>query len=69
MNGGMPHDALLDLLMPLWRLVIGLTVVLVMVVAGRRLLSRGPSRMGRGLIVSGGAALTLVLVGLLLATW
>jgi hypothetical protein len=65
----MSHDALLDLLVPLWRLTIGFTVVLVMAVAGRRLLRRGPSRMGRGLIVSGGAALTLVLVGLLIATW
>jgi hypothetical protein len=63
----MPHDALLGLLFPLWQVVIGLVVIVVVVICVRRLIRRGPSRMGRALIVSGGAALAIAALGVLLA--
>lgn len=64
---GMSHDALLSLLFPVWQLAIGGCVLAVVVLSMRRLLRRGPSRMTRALIVSGGAALGLTALGLLLA--
>jgi hypothetical protein len=63
----MSHDALLGLLFPLWQVVIGLVVIVVVAVCVRRLIRRGPSRMGRALIVSGGAALAVTAIGILLA--
>ncbi len=64
---GMPQDALLSLLFPFWQLVIGACVLLAVVLSARRLLGRGPSRMTRALIVTGGAALGLAALGILLA--
>jgi hypothetical protein len=64
---GMHSDAPLSLLVPLSQLVIGGCVAAVLVVSMRRLLRRGPSRMARALVVTGGAALALVAVGMLLA--
>ncbi len=63
----MPRDALLDLLFPIWQLAIGGCVLVVLVVSLRRLRQRGLSRMTRALMVSGGAAVGLVLLGILLA--
>jgi len=63
----MPRDSLLGLLFPVWQLAIGGCVVVVVLLAGRRLVRRGPSRMGRALVVSGGAALILVALGVLLS--
>jgi hypothetical protein len=63
----MSQDGLLGLLFPVWQLVIGGCVVVAVVLGGRRLLRRGPSRMTRALIVSGAAALGLATLGLLLA--
>jgi hypothetical protein len=65
----MSQDALLGMLFPLWQVVIGGCVLVVLVVSTRRLIRRGPSRMGRALIVSGSAALALAVLGLLLSTW
>jgi hypothetical protein len=58
-------DALLDLLMPLWQVVIGVLVLVTLVVAGHRILMRGPSRMGGAMLLAGGAAIGLAVVGYL----
>jgi hypothetical protein len=63
----MSQDALLGMLFPLWQVVIGACVLVMLVVSTRRLIRRGPSRMGRALLVSGGAALAVAALGLLLA--
>jgi hypothetical protein len=65
---GMSQDALLGLLFPVWQLLIGACVLVTVVLCGWRLLRRGPSRMTRALIVTGGAALGLATLGLLLAS-
>lgn len=64
---GMPvaSDALLDLLAPLWQLVIGLLVLLTVIVSVRRLVRRGPSRMGAALLVFGGAIVCVAVVSYL----
>jgi hypothetical protein len=64
----MSQDALLGLLFPVWQLAIGGCVLVVLVVSMGRLIRRGPSRMGRALIVTGGAAIAVAVLGLLLAT-
>jgi hypothetical protein len=46
-------DALLDLLMPLWQLVIGVLVLVTLVVSVHRLVMRGPSRMGGAMLMVG----------------
>ena len=58
-------DALLDLLMPLWQLVIGLLVLVTVVVSVLRLIRRGPSRMGGAMLLAGGAVIGLAVVGYL----
>ena len=64
---GMSQDALLGLLFPVWQLAIGVAVLATVALSTRRLLRRGPSRMTRALIVTGGAALGLATLGVLLA--
>jgi hypothetical protein len=63
----MSQDALLNLLFPVWQLVIGGCLVVVLVLSMQRLLRRGPSRMTRALIVTGTAALGLAVLGVLLS--
>ena len=58
-------DALLDLLGPLWQLVIGLLVLVTLVVSVLRLIRRGPTRMGGAMLLTGGAVIGLALVGYL----
>ena len=58
-------DALLDLLAPLWQLIIGLLVLVTLVVSGRRLFQRGPSRMGGAMLVVGGAVVCVAVVSYL----
>jgi hypothetical protein len=58
-------DALLGLLGPFWQLVIGVCLVVVTIVAGHRLLMRGPSRMSRAIVVAGGTVIGIVLLGIL----
>jgi hypothetical protein len=65
---GMPQDGLLSLLFPLWQVVIGGCVVAVLLVSMHRLLGRGPSRMSRALVVTGGAAVAVAVLGILLAS-
>jgi hypothetical protein len=63
-----PHgDALLDMLFPLWQLVIGVVVAVVFVVASVRLARRTPSRMGAVLLVTGGAIVGVTVLGILSA--
>jgi hypothetical protein len=58
-------DALLDLLAPLWQLIIGLLVLVTLVVSTRRLFMRGPSRMGGAMLVVGGAVVCVAVVSYL----
>jgi hypothetical protein len=63
----MAQDGLLGLLYPLWQFAIGGCVLVTLVLATRRLMRRGPSRMTSALLVTGGAAVCLAVLGLLLA--
>lgn len=62
----MSQDALLGLLAPLSEALIGGCVLVVLAISTRRLLRRGPSRMGRALIVTGGATAAVVFLALAL---
>ncbi len=60
---GVPaNDALLGLLMPLWQVVIGLLVLVVLVVSVHRLFMRGPSRMGGAMLLFGGAVVCVAVI-------
>ncbi len=61
-------DALMDLLSPLWKIVIGGTVAVVVAVVGLRLARRGRSRMRTAMVVVGASILGLTLFGVLEAT-
>lgn len=61
------EDALLGMLFPMWQMVIAVCLVIVTLVAGHKLLMRGPSRMSRGVVVAGGAVLGVVLLSFLFA--
>lgn len=65
---GMPQDDLLSLLFPMWQVVIGGCVLAVLLVSVHRLLGRGPSRMSRALLVTGGAVAAVAILGILLAS-
>jgi hypothetical protein len=58
-------EALLGMLAPMWQLVIGVLVLVVVVVSMHRLLLRGPSRMNRAVVVMGGAIIGVFLLGVL----
>jgi uncharacterized membrane protein YozB (DUF420 family) len=58
-------DALLDMVLPLWQLVIGTLVLVTLVVSVSRLLRRGPTRMGGALLLTGSAVIGLAVVGYL----
>jgi hypothetical protein len=58
-------DALLDLLLPFWQVVIGALVLVTVVVSAGKLFLRGPSRMGGAMLVAGGAVVGLALIGYL----
>ena len=58
-------DAVLGLLVPLWQLVIGLLVLVTVVLSARKLLMRGPSRMGGALLLAGGAVVALTAISYL----
>lgn len=58
-------DALLDLVLPAGQLVIGALVLVTLVVSVRKLLLRGPSRMGGALLLTGGAVIGFAVVGYL----
>ncbi|GAB1645594.1 hypothetical protein [Krasilnikovia sp. MM14-A1259] len=58
-------EALTDLLLPFWQLVIGLFVLATVIVAGFRLVQRGPSRMGAALLLAGGAVVCVAVLSYL----
>jgi hypothetical protein len=58
-------DAMLDLLAPLWQVVIGVAVLVTLLVCVGRLFMRGPSRMGGALLLVGGAVVCLAVVSYL----
>ena len=58
------EDALLGLLFPIWQAAIGVCMLVVLVVAGHRLVLRGPSRMSRAIVLSGGAIVGVLMVAL-----
>lgn len=58
-------DALLDLVFPLWQFVIGALVLVTLVVSVRRLIRRGPSRMGGAMLLAGSAAIGVAVIGYL----
>ena len=60
-------DAVSDLLLPFWQLVIGSLVVFFVIAAGRQLARRGPSRMTTALLVTAGAIIGLATIGYLMA--
>jgi hypothetical protein len=60
------QDALLSLLLPIWQVAIGLCVVAAVVVVGVRLARRGPSRVSTALLLTGGAVVTVCVIGILL---
>jgi hypothetical protein len=62
-------DALLDLIMPLWQLVIGLLVVVALVVSVHRLFMRGPSRMGGAMLMIGSAVVCVAVLSYLFQTY
>jgi hypothetical protein len=62
-------DALLDLLAPLWQSVIGLLVLITVVVSVRRLIRRGPSRMGGAMLLFGAAIVCVALVSYLVQVY
>lgn len=64
----MHQDALLNLLYPMWQVVIGVFVLVALLVSTHRLLGRGPSRMSRALVVTGSAAVAVAVLGILLAS-
>jgi hypothetical protein len=58
---------LLGLLFPIWQLLIAVCLVVVSIISAHRLLMRGPSRMGRAVIVAGGAVVGIVVLGMLVS--
>ncbi|GAA2659385.1 hypothetical protein [Paractinoplanes durhamensis] len=58
-------DALLDLVFPVWQFVIGVLVLVTVVVSVSRLIRRGPSRMGGAMLLAGGAAIGVAVIGYL----
>jgi hypothetical protein len=58
-------DALFDLLVPLWQVVIGVLVLVTVVVSAHRLFMRGPSRMGGAMLVVGGAVVCVAVLSYL----
>ncbi|MCY1144761.1 hypothetical protein OWR29_42760 [Actinoplanes sp. Pm04-4] len=59
-------DVLMDMIMPFGQFVIGALVLVTLVVSVRRLLERGPSRMGGAMLLSGGAVIGFAIVGYLI---
>ncbi|GAB2595937.1 hypothetical protein Aab01nite_71050 [Paractinoplanes abujensis] len=64
-SGTLAADVLIDMIMPFGQFLIGTLVLVTLVVSIRRLLERGPSRMGGAMLLSGGAVIGLALVGYL----
>jgi hypothetical protein len=59
-------DAVLDLLLPLWQVVIGLLVLVTLVLSVHKLFMRGPSRMGGAMLLAGSAVIGIAVIGYLI---
>ncbi len=57
------------LLSPMWATLLGAVVLVVVLVAGARLLARGPSRMGRAMALTGGLVVLIAVAGWLLIAY
>jgi hypothetical protein len=62
-------DALLDLLMPLWQLVIGVLVLITLVLSVHRLVMRGPSRMGGAMLMVGAVVIGVAVLSYLVQAY
>ena len=62
-------DALLDLLIPLWQLVIGVLVLAALIVSVHRLVMRGPSRMGGAMLMVGAVVVGVAVLSYLIQTY
>jgi hypothetical protein len=62
-------DALLDLLLPLWQLVIGVLVLVTLVVSVHRLVLRGPSRMGGAMLMVGAVVVGVAVLSYLIQAY
>jgi Na+/H+-dicarboxylate symporter len=62
-------DALLDLLLPLWQLVIGVLVLVTLVVSVHKLVMRGPSRMGGAMLMVGAVVVGVAVLSYLIQTY
>lgn len=63
------QDALLNLLIPLWRVVIGLCVIAAVVVVTVRLARRGPSRITTALLAVGAVLLAICAISWVFTGW
>jgi hypothetical protein len=59
-------DVLVGMIMPFGQFVIGVLVLVTLVVSVRRLLERGPSRMGGAMLLSAGAVIGFAIAGYLI---
>ncbi|GAA0478205.1 hypothetical protein FHR83_009319 [Actinoplanes campanulatus] len=59
-------DAVLGLLVPVWQWAIGLLVLVTVVLSARKLLMRGPTRMGGALLLAGAAVVALTALSYLM---
>ena len=57
------------LLSPVWATLLGGVVLVVVLIAGARLLARGPSRMGRAMALTGGLIVLIAVAGWLLIAY
>jgi hypothetical protein len=62
-------DALLDLLLPFWQLVIGVLVLVTLVVSVHRLVMRGPSRMGGAMLMVGAVVVGVAVLSYLVQAY
>ncbi|MBW6432135.1 hypothetical protein KZ829_00005 [Actinoplanes hulinensis] len=59
-------DAVLGLLVPVWQWAIGLLVLVTVLLSARKLLMRGPTRMGGALLLAGAAVVALTALSYLM---
>ncbi|WP_438872486.1 hypothetical protein [Paractinoplanes maris] len=62
----MAADVLVDMIMPFGQFVIGALLLVALVISVRRLLERGPSRMGGAMLLSAGAVIGFAVAGYLI---
>jgi hypothetical protein len=60
------QDALLNLLLPAWQVVIGVCLLAAVAVVAVRLARRGPSRIATALLLTGSAVVAICAIGILL---